>query len=389
MSGTGGSSAGLDRVLERPEPEEVLLVARGIATAVAPEGGLTMVQAALLEAIASALTGVDVDYRQLAPLGPEELAAALTARSEAYRQRIVHHMVLGELVLRPIPTAVAHRVARYAQALGVQDDFVRIARRYAQGAYGLAWLDMRRNGFVDHVREAGEPTPTGPAGAAAARSPFEEARVDPALEERWRTFAELPTGSLGRAVFELYDSRGFTLPGAPGGAPEYLAQHDFVHVLADYGTNLKGELEVFGFIGRADPDPKGFAWLATLIGLFETGYIANTGFFERDIRERNIQAPGMHFRLADAIKRGKVVCETYGTDLFDVDYAPLAPRPVEEVRELLSIPGKSEPALASGSAGAFERAGMSEVQLRYADARDAHAREAHARETGAPRDGGA
>ena len=41
--------------------EEVHLVARGIATAVAPEEGLTDIQADLLEAIASALTGVDVD----------------------------------------------------------------------------------------------------------------------------------------------------------------------------------------------------------------------------------------------------------------------------------------------------------------------------------------
>ena len=62
----------------------------------------------------------------------------------------------------------------------------------------------------------------------------------------------------------MYDSRGFELPGAPGGAPPDLAQHDFVHVLADYGTNLRGEVEVFALIGRADPDPKGFAWLATL-----------------------------------------------------------------------------------------------------------------------------
>ena len=62
----------------------------------------------------------------------------------------------------------------------------------------------------------------------------------------------------------MYDSRGFALPGSATGASAYLAQHDFVHVLADYGTNLKGELEVFAFIGRADPDPKGFAWLATL-----------------------------------------------------------------------------------------------------------------------------
>src|SRR6185503_13759865 len=113
--------------------EEVNLVARGIATAVAPESGLLQVQADLLEAIATALTGVELDYEQLAPLSREELA---------------------EMVLRPIPVVVAHRVAQYAEALGVQDDFVRVARRYAQGAYGLAWMDMQRNGFVEHVRDA-------------------------------------------------------------------------------------------------------------------------------------------------------------------------------------------------------------------------------------------
>ena len=86
----------------------------------------------------------------------------------------------------------------------------------------------------------------------------------------------------------MYRSRGFGLPGSIGGASAYLAQHDFVHVLADYGTNLNGELEVFALIGRADPDPKGFAWLATLIGLFETGYVADAGFFSGDLRERRL-----------------------------------------------------------------------------------------------------
>src|SRR5437879_782539 len=57
--------------------DEVRLVARGIATAVAPESGITDVQAALLAAIASALTGVEVDYRVLEPLGPEDLADVL------------------------------------------------------------------------------------------------------------------------------------------------------------------------------------------------------------------------------------------------------------------------------------------------------------------------
>jgi hypothetical protein len=349
------------------EAEEVMQVARGIATAVAPGGGLTDVQAALLRAIAGALTRIEVDYRHLEPLGPEELARVLERRDQSFRQRIVHHMVLGELVLRPLPTEVASRVAKYAQALGVDDRFVRVARRYAQGAFGLAWMDLRRSGFAEHVRRADM-------GQLRTRvevaDPFAAAEVDPELEARWAAFRELPPGSLGRAVWELYDSRGFALPGTATGASAYLAQHDFVHVLADYGTNLKGELEVFAFIGRADPDPKGFAWLATLIGLFETGYIADTGFFERDVRERNIQAPGMHFRVGDAIRRGKIVSETYGTDLFEVDYHELADQQVSEVRTLLRMPEKSPDSLRSGSAGAFDRAGMSELQQRIADERE-------------------
>jgi hypothetical protein len=357
---------------DEPEAEEVIQVARAIATAVAPDGGLTDVQAALLGAIASALTQVEVDYQHLEPLGPEELASVLVGRDQRYRQRIVHHMVLGELVLRPLPTEVASRVAKYAQVLGVDDRFVRVARRYAQGAFGLAWMDLQRSGFTEHVRRAD----TGKLRTTVEVSdPFTAPEVNPELEARWAAFRELPEGSLGRAVWELYDSRGFALPGTATGASAYLAQHDFGHVLADYGTNLKGELEVFAFIGRADPDPKGFAWLATLIGLFETGYIADTGFFERDVRERNIQAPGMHHRIGDAIRRGKVVSESYGTDLFEVDYHEMVDRPVSEVRALLHLPEKSPEALGSGSAGAFERAGMSQLQRRIADTRERRERE--------------
>jgi hypothetical protein len=352
--------------LVQHDPEEVVLVARGIATAVAPEGGLAEVQAALLQAVASALTGVEVDYHGLEPLGPDELAAVLEAKDEAYRLRIVHHMVLGELVLRPLPTVVALRVAKYAQALGIKDDFVRVARRYAQGAYGMAWIDLRRSGFTAHLSQADG---NRDAVAGVATRPFAAEQPDPEVEARWAAFHELPEGTLGRSVWEMYDRRCFALPGSPSGASAFLAQHDFVHVLADYGTNLKGELEVFAFIGRADPDPKGFAWLATLIGLFETGYIEGTGFFERDVRERNIQAPGMHHRIADAIRRGKLVCERYGTDLFDVDYHALVDRPVDEVRDMLDLPEKSVDAQRSGSAGVFELAGMSEVQRQAAQAR--------------------
>ncbi len=342
-------------------------MARGIATAVAAEGGLSDLQAALLGAIASALTGVEVDYNDLEPLGPDALAGVLEDRDADYRRRIVHHMVLGEIVLRPLPTEVALRVAGYAEALGIDDYFVRVARRYAQGAFGLAWMDLRRSGFTEHLNQAETAQLYSD---AAACDPFEPAEPDAELAARWTAFGELHEGSLGRRVWEMYDGRGFPLPGTKHGAPAYLAQHDFVHVLADYGTDLKGELEVFALIGRADPDPKGFAWLATLVGLFQTGYIAEAGFFDRDVREQNIEAPGMDCRIADAIRRGKAVCAGYGSDLLDVDYHALAERPIDEVCSLLNIPEKSPESLSSGSAGLFDRTGMSEPQQRAADRRE-------------------
>src|SRR5436190_22963253 len=88
---------------EAPRPDEVVAVARGIAAAVAPAGGLTDVQVAVLHAITRALTEVDVDYRSLEPLSAQDLADVLAPHGPEYRQRIIHHMVLGELVLRPIP----------------------------------------------------------------------------------------------------------------------------------------------------------------------------------------------------------------------------------------------------------------------------------------------
>ena len=70
-------------VFEKPERDEVVLVARGLATAVAPDTGLVDVQAALLQALTSALTDIEVDYRDLEPLGAEDLAAALAGRDVA------------------------------------------------------------------------------------------------------------------------------------------------------------------------------------------------------------------------------------------------------------------------------------------------------------------
>jgi hypothetical protein len=356
--------------LSPPGEDEVLAVSRGMATAVAPEGGLSDVQAPLLRAITKGLTGYDIDYRTLDPLGPDELARVVERRKPEYRQRLVHHMVLAELVLTPIPEDVAQRVATAALALGVDDDFVDVARKYARGALGLAWNELRREGFVERSDAADV---SGLHATAELVDPWDEAPPSAELEARWRAFAELPEGTLGRSIAEMYRARGFFIPGTPFAANEYLAQHDFVHVLAEYGTTIEGELEVFAFVGRADPDPKGFAWLATMIGLFETGYIHQQGFFEADVRDRHLDNPGMDVRLADAIRRGKAMAEGFGKDLFHVDYHELAHQPVEDVRAQLGIPSKSEAAIEAGSVGPFDPDGISGPQRAAAQkAREQH-----------------
>jgi hypothetical protein len=344
--------------------DEVVTVARGIATAVAPPDGLDPVQVSLLGAIIEALEGVRVDFGALEPLSPEQLAAALAAHDDETRWRTVHHMVLGELILRPLPPEVARRVETYAVALDVEDQFVRVARRYAQGAFGLAWLDLHRSGFAEHWETARMDQLKTDVKLHGQLSLGER---DPELERRWLAFEQFPSGSLGRGAWDMYQGRGFGLPGSEGGASSYLAQHDFVHVIADYGTNLDGELEVFALIGRADPEPKGLAWLATLVGLFETGYVADAGFFSGDLRERHLDTREMHVRIADALRRGRDLCAGLGMDLLEVDFHDLAEQPVADVRVGLGIPPKSPEALACGSAGVFDRAGMSRLQQAYAD----------------------
>ena len=247
--------------------------------------------------------------------------------------------------------------------MGAKDQFVRIAHRYAQGGFGLAWIDLHQHGFAEHWENARtDQLKT----EVKLENQLAGGVEDGPLAELWNSFQDFPPRTLGRMVWDMYRGRGFALPGSIGGASAYLAQHDFVHVLADLGTNLPGELETFSLIGRADPDPKGFAWIATLIGLFDSGYIDSAGFFDSDPLKRPLESPAMHVRLADALRRGRVLREQLGTDLLEVDYHEWADRPIDEARRGLGFTPKSEQALLAGSPGLFEAAGMTKTQLRYA-----------------------
>lgn len=354
-----------------PTRNEVEPVVRGIATAVSPTGvpdGVTPVQRAVLNALAESMTGIVVDAATGEPLGPEEFAEILRFRSAEFRIRMVQMMLLAELLLVPLPVEVTERVEGYARRLGVCDQLMRVARRVAHGSLGLALIDFKRSGYFQRLVER---PPEHLHTSTALEDAWQFVCHDDALHARWTALGECPEGSLGQGVWRFYKARGFTFPGKLGSAPPTLAQHDWVHVLADYGSTVECEIEVFGLISRANDDPEAFSLLAMVLGLFETGYFfdAANGFFEYDRGHISSDPDRMAVRLADAMYRGAKLAwylddhaRSAETDLLATDWFAYADWPLDDVRAHFGLLPKSLKALEAGSVGPWEPGGISPFQ---------------------------
>jgi hypothetical protein len=348
-----------EELRQPPDAMEARVIVGGVAAAVAPPGGLTGLQRLLIEAMIEAMTGYVVPATAVPRLDPHELAHAFARRSARFRERMIQQMLMCALVLVPLPEEVVTRIGEYANELGVSDSMLRVAQHYAHGSLGLALIDFQRSGYM----EEWDATQTDALHTSTALADaWELCEFDTELARQWEALRDLPEGTLGREVVKFYDARGFTFPGRPGSAPPLLAQHDWVHVLAEYGSTVECELEVFAFIARANDDPRGFSLLAMVISLFETGYLASgAGLFEYD--RGHLSHEGMAVRLADAMRRG-ALCAAHagGPDLLQRDWFADAARPIEEVRAELGVVAKSEYAVEVGSVTAWERGGISPYQ---------------------------
>ncbi len=354
--------------LDPPDDDEVRLIVGGYNGALATGHPLTDVQRAVIDALTESMTGRAVDVATATPVGPRELAEGLARRDHRFRTRIFQTILLAELLLVPLPREVSERVEQYAAWLGVCDDMQRVARDVARGSLGLALMDFRRSGYFEHLLA----TPPDHLHASdALEDAWQFACDDAALARRWADLEDCPAGSLGHEVWKFYRARGFTFPGLPQSAPPTLAQHDWVHVLADYGSTVECEIEVFGFIARANDDPRAFSLLAMVLGLFETGYLHDAAnLFEYDRGHLSRDARRMATRLADAMYRGAMVgtyLDAHGrcadTDLLTIDWFAHASRSIDAVRADFGVLPKSAAAIGAGSVSPWERGGISPFQL--------------------------
>jgi hypothetical protein len=366
-----------DEVLKtRPSAAESQANAVGLFSAVAVDGQITPLQRLLIEALFPAMTEHEVDLDGIELLSAHEYACTLARRDIAFRTRSVQLMLLLALVLRPLPSEVTDRIAAFAAELGVDDSMIGVAQKFAAGSLGLAAFDFERNGYTSEWSDADADALHTSVELADA---WRQVVVDnPAMAARWAELGDLPSGTLGRRVWELYRARGFAFPGSPGSAPPRLAQHDWVHVLADFGTTVASELEVFAFIARANDDMRAFALLAMVVSLFETGYLrTEAGLFQSDTG--HLAAPGMAERLSDAMRRGAwcrdEVTGSSSIDYLRLDWFELAPLPVDEVRRRFGVRPKTKSCVAAGSVTPWEPGGISPFQVKAGQARAAAAGE--------------
>jgi len=343
-----------------PEPDEVMIMARAVVTAVSGHDGLTDLQHSIITADFAAMSGVHVNPDYLEPIGPVEYSKALRDRDEVFRIRMIQQMVLCALILDPLPPYIVERISRYAYELSVDEDMLRVAQEQMQGARNLIGSDFLRSGYND-VAGVSEVDSTSKADLNDQRWAAVE---DSALAAKWASLEDLGPSTLGRKVWEFYRSRGFQLPGAPGSASPYLAQHDWVHIIADYGSTVESEIEVFGLIARANDDPSGFSLLVMVLSLFETGMLSQVAIFNEAAGHLSRNTRRMGVRMADAMYRGAIVGAKFGgRDLMEVDWFEFADRDLFDVRRMVGMPPKSEPSCRAGSVGPSSPGGITEFQL--------------------------
>ncbi len=119
-------------------------------------------------------------------------------------------MILGALVLRPLPPEVASQVVEFARELSVGDDMLQVAREFAEGQVGMAAVDFDRNGYAAKW----SPERAEALRASGLEQAWQAATDDPALGNLGGARAP-DEGTLGRRMWQFYRAAASSSPAIP------------------------------------------------------------------------------------------------------------------------------------------------------------------------------
>lgn len=301
------------------DPNELVAVARALRHVAQTNDVFTEGEADFVSAVA-AMHGVDLENHSLAPIEPHELAAVVTDAHK--RKRALQLLVVMAVVEGEIDPRAKDVLARFAEALGIEEKSLEVVREVAEGQNLLARFDMIRRLRGTLIRDKAWGTIKSMATATILGE-------DRAVVEKYRALAEYPKGSLGRELYDSWQEHGFGLPGERGSMPERGVFHDVGHILSGYGVDPAGEIRQGAFqAGFVRKD--GFAFFLFAVLQFHAGVkitpIANAekGYFDpKDVLR--------------AAQRG-ASCSVDLSDPDAWDFWSVARVPVTELRERYGIP---------------------------------------------------
>jgi hypothetical protein len=307
-------------------PELVEPVVRGLLGGIDVDGGPTDEQLVVLDALVRHLWHRDDLVGRVGPLGPAEVAAVVV---DPVARRRFHEVLLTlEVCRHPLTAAQVDRVEEYGAALDFEGPDLKMLRDLADSGVGAAAADFSR--FLDdNLSRRLEPS---------LRSVPVTTEPEPELAARMQSLAELPSGTVGRALVEFYGRAGLTLPGVEGSAMNHwFVAHDTTHVIAGIEPTGPGEIALSAFqMAMDDNEVNRGALLASLV-VHEAGFAGSAS----SAAEAGILAtPGAAELLGQEMERGAACTADFSL----ADHMALFDRPLAEVREEFGVGAPPDPA---------------------------------------------
>jgi len=306
-------------------PELVEPVVRGLLGGIDVDDGPSDEQLLVLDALVRHLWQRDDLVGHVAPLGPAEVASAVT---DPVARRRFHEVLLTlEVCRHPMTPAQVDRVEEYAAALEFEGPDLQMLRDLADQGVGAAAADFSR--FLEgNLSQRLEPS---------LRSVPVTVEPEPELAARMLALVDLPAGTVGSGLVDFYRRAGLTLPGVEGSAMNHwFVAHDTTHVIAGILPTGPGEIALSAFqMAMDDNEVNRGALLASLV-VHEAGFAGS----ESSAAEMGTLAdPVAAELLGQEMERGAACVADFSL----ADHMAMFERPLAEVREEFGIAPPADP----------------------------------------------
>lgn len=306
-----------------PTPAEAEPGLRALKTVLESDGRLSVVERQVLQAGMRNVLHQDFDLDTLKPIEPEDLRAAIE-RPEIKKQ-LITAMVVTSLASGEANEHQLKAIEQFAKALQVDVYEIEHLRKYVKHEYALLRFDVLRHMYIgDRVAQLYEQQ--GVMGILKTLGTLRGALENKQTAAKYQALEKLPKGTLGRDYVDHCRERKFPLPGERYSAPEVIVPHDLSHILGDYDTDPKGELQVAAFSAGYRKEQTA-SILVFVLCQFDLG-----------IQMVPQAAPEVGELDMDAFIKAFLRGTQCNTDFFDDwDYWAVIDHPVEELRKEYNI----------------------------------------------------